>query len=218
VVQEAGEFAELGARSNLAGAKGICGVRPPRQYGSKRFDQRPDLLLFDDQGCQSPSACAYTSTPKDPHGELAARGRLVTIVTDVRAESSIVTYALGRPGRRPESRFSMDRKRFEKLVEQALARLPELFRSKLTNIAITVEDLPPREAEREDLLLGLFHGVPLTEKSTFQANLPDRIFLYQKNIEAVCSNDEEIRREIRATLLHELGHYFGLSEDELREV
>ncbi len=119
----------------------------------------------------------------------------------------------------------MDRKRFEKLVEQALARLPEVFRSKLTNIAIIVEDLPPREArlpdgqaERDDLLLGLFHGVPLTDRSVFQANLPDRIFLYQKNIEAVCANDEEIRREIRATLLHELGHYFGLSEDELSDV
>jgi len=112
----------------------------------------------------------------------------------------------------------VDRKRFERLVEQALARLPEPFRSKLTNIAIIIEDRPPREAQRHDLLLGLFHGVPLTEKSTFQANLPDRIFLYQKNIEAVCSTDEEIRRELRATLLHELGHYFGLSEDELRDV
>lgn len=119
----------------------------------------------------------------------------------------------------------MDRVRFEKLVEQSLGRLPEHFRSKLTNIAIIIEDLPPREArrsdehtDRDDLLLGLFHGVPLTEKSTFQTSLPDRIFLYQKNIEAVCSTDEEIRREIRDTLLHELGHYFGLNEDELRDI
>lgn len=112
----------------------------------------------------------------------------------------------------------MDRMRFEKLVEQSLARLPKVFRSKLTNIAIIVEDSPPHEAERDDLLLGLFHGVPLTDKSTFQTSLPDRILLYQKNIEAVCSSDEEIRREIRATLLHELGHYFGLSEDELRDI
>ena len=112
----------------------------------------------------------------------------------------------------------MDRTRFEKLVEQSLARLPGRFRSKLTNIAIIIEDLPPREAERGDLLLGLFHGVPLTEKSTFQTSLPDRIFLYQRNIEAVCSTDEEIRQEIRDTLLHELGHYFGLNEDELRDI
>jgi predicted Zn-dependent protease with MMP-like domain len=112
----------------------------------------------------------------------------------------------------------VERRRFERLVEQALERLPKLFRSKLTNIAIIVEDFPPHEADRDDLLLGYFHGVPLTEKSTFQATPPDRIVLYQKNIEAVCSNDEEVRREIRATLLHELGHYFGLSENELRDV
>jgi predicted Zn-dependent protease with MMP-like domain len=112
----------------------------------------------------------------------------------------------------------MDRKRFERLVEQALARLPEVFRRKLSNVAIVVEDLPPEEAGRDDLLLGYFHGVPLTEKSTFQITLPDRIVLYRKNIEAVCSTDEEVRREIRATLLHELGHFFGLGEDDLRNV
>lgn len=112
----------------------------------------------------------------------------------------------------------MDRKRFEKLVEQALRRLPALYRSKLTNIAIIIEDLPRRETEPGTLLLGLFHGVPRTEKSTFYATPPDQIFLYQKNIEAVCSTDEEVRRQVRDTLLHELGHYFGLNEDELRDI
>lgn len=112
----------------------------------------------------------------------------------------------------------MDRKRFEKLVEQALKRLPRLFREKLTNVAIIVEDYPPRKPEREGLVLGHFFGVPLTEKSISSATPPDRIFLYQKNIEAVCVTDEEIRGEIRDTLLHEVGHYFGLSEGELRDV
>jgi hypothetical protein len=74
----------------------------------------------------------------------------------------------------------MDRKRFEKLAEQALARLPEVFRRKLTNVAIVVEDLPPEEADRDYLLLGYFHGVPLTQKSTFQVTLPDRIVLYRQ--------------------------------------
>jgi predicted Zn-dependent protease with MMP-like domain len=110
----------------------------------------------------------------------------------------------------------MERKRFEKLVEQSLELLPEVFRSRLTNVAIIVEDTPPEEAEPGTLLLGLFHGVPRTEKSVFYAAPPDRIFLYQRNIEAVSSSDEEIRRQVRATLLHELGHYFGLSEEELR--
>jgi len=112
----------------------------------------------------------------------------------------------------------MDRKRFEKLVEQALGRLPEIFRNRLTNVAIVVEDSPPRELGRDDLLLGVFHGVPLTEKSVFHATLPDRVFLYQRNIEAVCSSDEEVCRQVRDTLLHELGHFFGLSEEELRDL
>jgi predicted Zn-dependent protease with MMP-like domain len=111
----------------------------------------------------------------------------------------------------------MERKRFEKLVEQSLDLLPEVFRSRLTNVAIIIEDAPPEEPDRGSLLLGLFHGVPRTEKSVFYAAPPDHIYLYQKNIEAVCLSDEEIRQQVRATLLHELGHYFGLSESELRD-
>jgi predicted Zn-dependent protease with MMP-like domain len=110
----------------------------------------------------------------------------------------------------------MERREFEALVAQALDGLPRPFREKLTNVAIIVEDLPPEEAESEGLLLGLFHGIPRTEKSVFSSSPPDRIFLYQRNIEAVCANEAEVRRQIRATLLHEVGHYFGLSEDELR--
>jgi len=115
----------------------------------------------------------------------------------------------------------MDRKRFEKLVEEALQRLPKIYRRKLANVAIIVEDTPPREPEAgldRNLLLGLFHGIPRTEKSVFFSAAPDRIYLYQKNIEAVCSSEKEVRRQIRNTLLHEVGHYFGLSEDDLRDV
>ena len=112
----------------------------------------------------------------------------------------------------------MYQERFEKLVEQALKRLPRVFREKLTNIAIIIEDLPPREPGPGTLLLGLFHGVPRTEKSTFAPTTPDRIFLYQKNIEAISRSDEEIRQQVRDTLLHEVGHYFGMTEEELRDV
>ncbi|HEV2351761.1 MAG TPA: metallopeptidase family protein [Terriglobia bacterium] len=112
----------------------------------------------------------------------------------------------------------MDHKQFESLVEQALERLPKVFRDKLSNLAIIIEDWPPREAEPGTLLLGLFHGVPRTEKSTFSPTPPDHIFLYQKNIEAECRTDEEIRRQVRDTLLHEVGHYFGMTEDELRDI
>jgi predicted Zn-dependent protease with MMP-like domain len=112
----------------------------------------------------------------------------------------------------------MERDKFEALVAQALHGLPKAFREKLTNVAIIVEDLPPEEPESGGLLLGLFHGIPRTEKSVFYSSPPDRIVLYQRNIEAVCSSEAEVRRQIRATLLHEVGHYFGLSEDELRRV
>jgi len=109
----------------------------------------------------------------------------------------------------------MERSKFEALVAQALDGLPKTFREKLTNVAIIVEDRPPQEPDG-GLLLGLFHGIPRTEKSVFFSSPPDRIFLYQRNIEAVCASDAEVRRQIRETLLHEVGHYFGLREDELR--
>ena len=112
----------------------------------------------------------------------------------------------------------MERARFEQLVADALDSLPEPFRSRLANLAIIVEDSPPQESYRGGLLLGLFSGVPRTLKSVFSADPPDHIFLYQKNIEAICSTEAQIERQIRDTLLHEIGHYFGLSEEELRNV
>lgn len=111
----------------------------------------------------------------------------------------------------------MERETFQALVTQALDGLPRTFREKLTNVAIIVEELPPKEPEG-GLLLGLFHGIHRTEKSVFSSSPPDRIFLYQRNIEAVSASEAEVRRQVRATLLHEVGHYFGLGEDELRGV
>ena len=112
----------------------------------------------------------------------------------------------------------MQRRRFEQLVEEALAQLPAGFRAKLENIVVLVEDAPGRELGRGKRLLGVFQGVPRTKKSVFQPTPPDRIVLYQKNIEAICTTDEEIREQVRLTVLHEFGHYFGLSEEELRHL
>ncbi|MFB3813480.1 MAG: metallopeptidase family protein [Terriglobales bacterium] len=76
--------------------------------------------------------------------------------------------------------------------------------------------MPPRP---RDLVLGLFVGTPTTQKSVFAVPTgPDYIVLYQANIEAVCRTEAEIREQIRRTVIHEFGHYFGLSEDELRGV
>jgi predicted Zn-dependent protease with MMP-like domain len=113
----------------------------------------------------------------------------------------------------------MDRIQFSQLVDEALDRLPRAFKEKLENIAIIVEDVPERELQGEfkGLLLGLFRGVPKTHQSISWPGLPAQIFLYQKNIEAVCGNDEsKISEQIEKTLKHEIGHYFGLSERDLR--
>lgn len=123
----------------------------------------------------------------------------------------------------------MQRRRFEQLVEEALAGLPPRFREKLQNVVVMVEDLPRRSRKaragprpRGQLVLGVFQGVPRTEKSVFDTAAPafgpDRIVLYQKNIEAVSSTDDEVREQVRLTVLHELGHYFGLSEEELEHL
>jgi len=113
----------------------------------------------------------------------------------------------------------MEKAKFERLVEEALAKLPGRYRELLENVVILVEDYPKeQQPDEEDLLMGEFVGVPRTEKSVFEPSPPDQVFLYQKNIEAVCETEEEIREEVRLTVLHELGHYFGLDEDELEHL
>ena len=112
----------------------------------------------------------------------------------------------------------LSREDFDSLVEEAVARLPRVFREKLSNVAIEVADRPPQGEEDGTTLMGIFQGVPMTEKSVFQTAGPDRVILYQRNIEAACRTRKELVREIRLTLLHELGHYFGLSEDELEDI
>jgi predicted Zn-dependent protease with MMP-like domain len=138
-----------------------------------------------------------------------------------------------RDGLSPCGQCKMKREKFVKLVEDALDALPARFRKRMQNVSVLVEDLPPEQPaqggasnagvvdsdEAGVLVLGVFEGVPTTRKSTFDLPAgPDRIVLYQKNIEAVCSNDAEIRREIRLTVVHELGHYFGMSEAQLKDV
>ena len=119
--------------------------------------------------------------------------------------------------------FRVNRERFRELAESALERLPEEYRKYFMNITISVEDYPCREdAERLNLkrnrLLGLYSGVPHTDKGgffTIPYPLPDRIILYQRNIEDICSTEEELVEQIWKTLIHEVGHYFGLSEKDM---
>jgi predicted Zn-dependent protease with MMP-like domain len=118
----------------------------------------------------------------------------------------------------------MKREHFSKVVGEALDSLPQEFRSRMHNVAVLVEDTPPNQpspksGQQRRLLLGLFHGVPTTKKSIFDLPTgPDYIVLYQKNIEAVCSTEDEVREQIRLTVIHELGHYFGMNENQLKDV
>ncbi len=118
----------------------------------------------------------------------------------------------------------MKREHFVEVVEEALDSLPQEFRSRIRNVAVLVEDKPrrqrlPRPGQPRRLLLGVFHGVPTTRKSIFDLPTgPDHIVLYQKNIEAVCSSEAEVRKQIRLTVIHELGHYFGMDEEQLKDV
>jgi predicted Zn-dependent protease with MMP-like domain len=118
----------------------------------------------------------------------------------------------------------MKRRHFVEVVEEALDSLPYEFRSRIRNVAILVGDVPanqpsPQSGQQRRLLLGLFRGVPTTKKSTFDLPMgPDHILVYQKNIEAVCSSEAEVGEQIRLTVIHELGHYFGMDENQLKEV
>lgn len=119
----------------------------------------------------------------------------------------------------------MTRARFEHLVADALGMMPQSFRQAVRNVAVIVEDAPAPELlddvgiDPPDTLFGLYEGVPLPERDWTHGNaLPDRITLFQKPIEAASQNDNEIVVVIGETVIHEFGHYFGLSEEEIEEI
>lgn len=104
----------------------------------------------------------------------------------------------------------------EAMAADVLDLVPEEFLVALDNLVIVVEEVPP---EGEDLL-GLYEGVPLSERSPldYDGFLPDRITLFRSTLCAVAADHDELRAEVRITLLHELGHHFGLSEEKLEEL
>jgi predicted Zn-dependent protease with MMP-like domain len=119
----------------------------------------------------------------------------------------------------------MTRAAFERLVVEAIALIPKRFRREIRNLALIVEDEPSlalldeMEIEPPDSLYGLYQGTPLTERTASYGNtLPDRITLFQKPIEEDCEDEDEVRAVIGETLIHEVGHYFGLSEEEIEEI
>ena len=130
---------------------------------------------------------------------------------------SIVLHAAFLPG-------AMEKTDFEKLVQLALRRLPRRFKQKIKNIAIEVEDRPTTAllndmGIKSGTLLGLYQGVPLTHREWNYGNLlPDRIVIYQQPIEKMSSSPVEIEKIVMDTVIHEIGHYFGFTDDELNKI
>lgn len=118
----------------------------------------------------------------------------------------------------------MTRDKFTEIAEGVFNNLPKIYSQRIDNLHIIVEDYPDDDIIQQmnikkTTLLGLYHGIPLTRRGTgygINPTIPDKISLYQKNIEAICQNDKEISDRICEVLLHELGHYFGMNELEIQ--
>ena len=118
----------------------------------------------------------------------------------------------------------VSRDAFEQLVREAVSSLPGRFLSKMGNVGVIVADRPTH-AQRaqnnlrpQETLLGLYEGVPLTERGAYVPPLPDVITLFQEPIEESCDSLEELERQVRATVEHEVAHYFGFSDNELADM
>jgi len=138
--------------------------------------------------------------------------------------------SLKRPGgpdtplRKRIAKLRRGRVDFEALVAEAIRLLPPRFRSRLDNLEVVVEEAPTLEdlrlagIEPGGTLLGLYRGVPRNERSVWQGGmLPDQIVIYRRPIQSLAREHGALVREIRVTLMHEIGHYFGMDEDDLRD-
>ena len=113
--------------------------------------------------------------------------------------------------------------RFDQLVAEAIDTLPGEFADLLDNVFVVVEESPSPEdlvalgmrPDEADELLGLYQGTPLGDRGTEYVDLPDRVVLYRRSILRVCRRERDVRDEVRDTLIHELGHHFGLDDDEM---
>ncbi len=121
--------------------------------------------------------------------------------------------------------MKLTRKDFEEAVISALQRLPKFFRKKMENVDVVVEDRASQELLSEmDLkspyqLLGLYQGIPYQRRGFYYGNvLPDKITLFQLPIESICQTREEVEEKVRDVVIHEVGHYFGLDDERLREL
>ncbi len=110
---------------------------------------------------------------------------------------------------------------FEKIVREAISEIPQELQTQIDNVEIVIEDWPSKEQlgdyQSPYDLLGLYHGIPKTERANY-SSLPDKISLFKEPILSLSTDEEKMKHHIRETILHELGHHFGLSDEELEEI
>lgn len=119
--------------------------------------------------------------------------------------------------------YSVSEEKFGEMMEEALHDIPSPFKEKIENLAFMAEPYPSESdlgrvgLDDKYSLLGIYSGVPYTHRNTYYMNTtPDRIILFQKNIERYCDNEDELKEKIREVLIHEIAHYFGMDEDQVR--
>ena len=119
----------------------------------------------------------------------------------------------------------MTRRQFEALVDRAMRKLPRNFKEKIKNVAVVVEDWADDETlaemgiEPPDTLYGLYRGIDITRRDSGYGNvLPDTVTIYQGPIEEDCDDEEEMAQLVRETVIHEIGHYFGLDDDTMHRI
>lgn len=116
----------------------------------------------------------------------------------------------------------MEDSEFEKLVKEALDLLPKEFAEKLNNIAVVIEDFPTQEQLRSmhlppwALLFGLYQGVPQTKRGIYYSAPPDKITIFKNSILRIAHTPDQIKSQVQSTVIHEIGHHFGLSDEELK--
>lgn len=119
---------------------------------------------------------------------------------------------------------ALEQEEFEELVLDAIQELPQELLSRLSNVAIVVQQWPTREQlddaglESRGDLLGLYEGIPLTHRESYNLALPDKITIFQGPLEAICRTRDDIAREVKETVAHEIAHHFGIDDERLHDM
>jgi len=119
--------------------------------------------------------------------------------------------------------FSRGKRVFERLVREAVASLPDELKDQMENVAMIIEENPPAQpflgGDAGEDLLGLYHGIMKKDRGPGYGNvLPDQIIIYRQPLERMSSTLEDLRENVRQTVIHEVGHYFGFDEEELQRL